>query len=1191
MSNTPLNGAGWLVLAGLLATPTLAWAGFGAVGPAVPPDQDAPIDPLLAWRAARPVRGTVSFGALLESLADPLVRTSVNQLNGEEVEVATLAQVVGPRFGGRVAVSDRVEVAASLPIWLLATGDEQSDAGGPALGDLQFSVPVQLMGATLGAAEVAVGVVPWATLPTGAAARHLGDTGPSVGAQAMVDVQVGPVLGLAWGGVDLRAFPAQDNVLPGPGAVGGASVGLQIDPRFAVHLGARADSRLRGVETELDGAPRRPWGSELVLSARGSLFEGWYATGGLGMGLHPGPGSARSRVWLGFGHTWPGKGPVAAVESPVEDPTETLDPPAFSRAVQVRVQDAEGVPLAASLAVVEADVQTRAGPDGTGVVDLGEGRWTVRASAPGFGAQERSIQVDPAGPTEELRFILLPELGDNEIRIRLRGADGDPVVGAEVDVDGRPVGQSSSGGELVVGGLGEAPVAVDVRADTFRELAAPSVQPSPDGAVADLLLQRERGAVQVVVRGPQGARVTDASVRFMGADRLGPFQVGEAGRRTFVLRPGPWQLLVSSPAFGLQQRVVEISERDTGLQVVEVVLQPPEQGTTDWTLRVLDADNQPVPDARVALDQVDYGTTSSGGEIVIEGLREGPRTVAISGDFLRPNEAPILLAGGLQEDTVVVDWKEGSTMILARSPTGLVADATARFDGPQPLPASPLGEDGVHVLTLAPGAWQVLVASPVWGFQQRGVSIAQDSATLHVVDAVLNPGEQGVGQLEVRVVDPEGRPVRGAEVALDGVSLGTTSTSGSLTLVELATGARQLQVQRAPYATASVPVQIDPDGTVADVALAWGVGAVRVGVAASGEPVDDATLRLGGPRFVPATPVDGSGRRLFTLEPGQWQLLASSPRFTPAQRLVDVPATAGLTEVEVTLEPMVAGLAEVLVRVQDPDGHPVPGASVQLDGQPALSAGDGGLAVLTEVEPGPHRFTVAAPHFEGAVFEDLTVASGVSERILPLAWRPTPVTVTVLGPDGPVVGADVRFDGPSDEPGSQTDAQGRIDTTLRPGRWTVLASAADLGTRAGDLALSPGDEARSLTLELSSAQVQVQGTAMVIKDTIYFDVGQATIKPESASILDEVAAVLRAHPELVRVDVEGHTDPTGGVAYNLRLSRRRAAAVVAGLVARGVAPERLVSHGYGPTRPVADNGTEDGRAANRRVEFRTEARR
>ena len=106
-----------------------------------------------------------------------------------------------------------------------------------------------------------------------------------------------------------------------------------------------------------------------------------------------------------------------------------------------------------------------------------------------------------------------------------------------------------------------------------------------------------------------------------------------------------------------------------------------------------------------------------------------------------------------------------------------------------------------------------------------------------------------------------------------------------------------------------------------------------------------------------------------------------------------------------------------------------------------------------------------------------------------------------------------------------------------------------------------------------------------ILEQVQFDTGRSTIKKESDALLDSVAKVLADHPELLRLEVQGHTDNRGAKAMNTKLSDDRAKAVKAALVKRGIAADRLTAKGYGLDKPIADNATEDGRAKNRRVQF------
>ncbi|MBW2459543.1 MAG: OmpA family protein, partial [Deltaproteobacteria bacterium] len=116
--------------------------------------------------------------------------------------------------------------------------------------------------------------------------------------------------------------------------------------------------------------------------------------------------------------------------------------------------------------------------------------------------------------------------------------------------------------------------------------------------------------------------------------------------------------------------------------------------------------------------------------------------------------------------------------------------------------------------------------------------------------------------------------------------------------------------------------------------------------------------------------------------------------------------------------------------------------------------------------------------------------------------------------------------------------------------------------------------------------VQITKGEVVISEQVQFDTDKATIKPVSDRLLEEVARVLNEHAELLRIEVQGHTDNTGGQGYNIALSKRRANSVKAALVKRGVTTGRLTTKGFGPTVPVGDNKTEAGRQKNRRVQFK-----
>jgi outer membrane protein OmpA-like peptidoglycan-associated protein len=117
--------------------------------------------------------------------------------------------------------------------------------------------------------------------------------------------------------------------------------------------------------------------------------------------------------------------------------------------------------------------------------------------------------------------------------------------------------------------------------------------------------------------------------------------------------------------------------------------------------------------------------------------------------------------------------------------------------------------------------------------------------------------------------------------------------------------------------------------------------------------------------------------------------------------------------------------------------------------------------------------------------------------------------------------------------------------------------------------------------------VERQGDELLLRMPagITFPINSAQIQPQFYGTLDQIAQTLVTYPSTL-VDVYGHTDPTGGDRINIPLSQNRAQSVANYLVQRGVNSARIATRGFGSSQPIADNSTEAGRAANRRVELR-----
>jgi outer membrane protein OmpA-like peptidoglycan-associated protein len=115
--------------------------------------------------------------------------------------------------------------------------------------------------------------------------------------------------------------------------------------------------------------------------------------------------------------------------------------------------------------------------------------------------------------------------------------------------------------------------------------------------------------------------------------------------------------------------------------------------------------------------------------------------------------------------------------------------------------------------------------------------------------------------------------------------------------------------------------------------------------------------------------------------------------------------------------------------------------------------------------------------------------------------------------------------------------------------------------------------------------VEADKGELKLLEPVQFETGTAELKQESFGLLDEVVGVMLDAPD-IRIAVHGHTDSRGALAYNRDLSQRRAQAVVKYLTDKGIPFERLEAKGFGPDKPISTNDTPEGRALNRRVEFK-----
>lgn len=159
--------------------------------------------------------------------------------------------------------------------------------------------------------------------------------------------------------------------------------------------------------------------------------------------------------------------------------------------------------------------------------------------------------------------------------------------------------------------------------------------------------------------------------------------------------------------------------------------------------------------------------------------------------------------------------------------------------------------------------------------------------------------------------------------------------------------------------------------------------------------------------------------------------------------------------------------------------------------------------------------------------------------------------------------------------------------------FTLKADGKEYWVSIHDLGNNPVDYYKITILALEEMEQVIEanrmfeqleaGTSVALH--INFETGKSTIMPDSQHIIDELAKMLKENSTLT-ILIEGHTDNVGSAASNQQLSEQRAESVKKALVQKGISAHRMATIGFGQSRSVADNGTDEGRAKNRRVEIR-----
>lgn len=160
--------------------------------------------------------------------------------------------------------------------------------------------------------------------------------------------------------------------------------------------------------------------------------------------------------------------------------------------------------------------------------------------------------------------------------------------------------------------------------------------------------------------------------------------------------------------------------------------------------------------------------------------------------------------------------------------------------------------------------------------------------------------------------------------------------------------------------------------------------------------------------------------------------------------------------------------------------------------------------------------------------------------------------------------------------------KGNYEMEINDMGWYVFNASAEGYLNAPDSIEVINNEINPLIKDLYLNKIEV-GVTVRLKN-IYFDFDKTTLKSESFVELDKVVDLLKSNPS-VEIEISGHTDSKGSDDYNLNLSQGRSQSVVDYLISQGIESYRLSAQGYGETKPIDSNDSEEGRANNRRVEF------
>lgn len=561
----------------------------------------------------------------------------------------------------------------------------------------------------------------------------------------------------------------------------------------------------------------------------------------------------------------------------------------------VRVTDPKGRPIDAGVTFAgPSRLPERAlGSDGEELFVLRPGAWTVTAAADAFAPQTRRVTVgDRAGGLVRLDLALLPaEGGRSTLELAVRDVDGAVVPGAQLLVDGAPIGVTGTDGDVTLNDLRPGQRFLEVRGERLVPFRS-EVELSAARQREELVVWYVPGVVDVEVRGPKLEPV-DARVAFSGPSPLPSAQTGPDGRARVLLPPGTWQVATSSEAYGLRVDEVVVVENERRRHLLDLRLAPVTDATAVLDLVVRDPEGRPV-EAEVALDGSSTGSTP-GGHVRLEGLPPGPAGLDVLAPGFLPVHRDVQLAD-TQSLVVTLPWAPGALEVEVVGPKGPVDGVLVAVAGPGAVPSRET-TDGVARVAARPGTWWVMASHPDFAVAEQQVVLPEASALTRIT-LPLAPVEPDDAPVVISVRDEAGRPLAEVPVAIDGVEVGRTSAAGTVALSDRPQGKATVVVIPGPgFESVELPVVLKKGRQRrATVVVPFTPAPVSVEVVNGGPGT---RLQVFGPDRAPTVvPTAPDGSRTLTLPPGTFTLVAEDESRAGSATVTVAPGVPAQVRVE-----------------------------------------------------------------------------------------------------------------------------------------------------------------------------------------------------------------------------------------------------------------------------------------------------